>query len=121
MQEQMQGGFDHISRQIRALSSSLEPQIDQPRRQIESNQPRRQIESNQPRRQIESNRRTSIQYDHDDETDDIEEIIPVESDEEEYYCDEKLKQEQEVAQKRFEKDHQKKIRVRFIFIFSLFI
>jgi hypothetical protein len=35
MQEQMQGGFANISRQIRALSSSLEPEI-QPRKQIES-------------------------------------------------------------------------------------
>ena len=36
MQEQMQGGFANISRQIRALSSSLEPEADQSRRQIES-------------------------------------------------------------------------------------
>ena len=46
---------------------------------------------------------------------DIKEIIPeYESDETQYYYDNGLKQEQEVAQKKFVKNHKKDIRVCFI-------
>jgi hypothetical protein len=112
MQEQMQGGFANISRQIRALSSSLEPQIDQPRRQIESN---RQIsQQKQPKRE----HRRSDKYDDEAEDDQeyIEEMIPeYESDEDQYYYDEAFEQKQEAAQKKFVKEYKMEIKVRFIY------
>lgn len=132
MQEQMQGGFANISRQIRALSSSLEPETNQSRRQIESGWQIRDLslesEINQPRRQVENSRQISQQKQskrehrrndkRDDEAvddQDIEEIIPeYESDEDQdhYYYGEAF--EQEAAQRKFEKDHKKNIKVRFI-------
>jgi hypothetical protein len=121
MQEQMQGGFANISRQIRALSSSLEPES----RQIRDLSPSFESEINQPRRRIENSRQISQQKQskrehrndkRDDEAvddQDIEEIIPeYESDEDQYYYDEAF--EQEAAQRKFEKDHKKNIKVRFI-------
>lgn len=110
MQEQMQGGFANISRQIRALSSSLEPSLEP---QIPRN---RQI--SQPKQPKCDHRRIDKYDDEAEDDQDIEEIIPeYESDEVKFYYDETLGKEQEVAQKKFEKNHRKEIRVRFIVYF----
>jgi hypothetical protein len=85
LHEQMRDGFTSLSRQISASSS--------------------------PR--IQSTLRQSIEDDRhkdDDIDEDIEEITPL--DEEQYYDDEALEQEREAAQKRYEKDHRKQIKVR---------
>jgi hypothetical protein len=112
MQEQMQIGFKNISREIRSLSSSSVPQLEEPIEDI----------------QRQSNHRSRVIKDYDDycqdefESDD-ESVVEINRSPE--YEDNYLEREENPvemeAQKKFHKEHKKKIRVCFIlFLFMYF-
>src|ERR1044072_1962199 len=115
IQEQVKIGFNHISSELRSLSSSVPPQqrISQPKR--------KPIEHQQA--SIEKDRLfdESDNLEADNEQEDIEEINPEyedsysegEEEYEDYYEDSKL---QEEAQKEYVKKTRKEIRVCYAYI-----
>jgi hypothetical protein len=101
MQEQMQAGFTNISREIRSLSSSVQPQDEQLIEDVHHN--------NRPRGKVIKD------YDDDyhDESDE-DSIVEIKPEYEDSYVEQEVQFVDEDAQKQFVNEHRKKIRVCFI-------
>ena len=101
MQEQMQAGFTNISREIRSLSSSVQPQDEQLIEDVHHN--------NRPRGKVIKD------YDDDyhDESDE-DSIVEIKPEYEDSYVEQEVQFADEDAQKQFVNEHRKKIRVCFI-------
>src|SRR5687768_17532287 len=101
MQEQMKNGFNHISREIRSLSSSVPPQITS-----------RIPEKNQYDDSVQCADYEYEPFDKDQDIEDTEDIEEINSKFEDLYSEEDPIDEE--AQKQFVKNHKKEIKVCFI-------
>src|ERR1044071_6749832 len=100
MQEQMQAGFTNISREIRSLSSSVQPQDKQLIEDDHNNQPRGKVIKD-------------CDDDYHDESDE-DSIVEIKPEYEDSYVEQEVQFTNENAQKQFVNEHRKKIRVCFI-------
>ena len=101
MQEQMQAGFTNISREIRSLSSSVQPQDEQLIEDVHHN--------NRPRGKVIKD----CDDDYHDESDE-DSIVKIKPEYEDSYVEQEVQFADEDAQKQFVNEHRKKIRVCFI-------
>jgi len=101
MQEQMQAGFTNISREIRSLSSSVQPQDEQLIEDVHHN--------NRPRGKVIKD----CDDDYHDESDE-DSIVEIKPEYEDSYVEQEVQFADEDAQKQFVNEHRKKIRVCFI-------
>jgi len=103
MQEQMQVGFTNISREIRSLSSSVQPQDEQLIEDVHHN--------NRPRGKVIKD----CDDDYHDESDE-DSIVEIKPEYEDSYVEQEVQFADEDEQKQFVNEHRKKIRVCFICI-----
>lgn len=103
MQEQMQAGFTNISREIRSLSSSVQPQDEQLIEDVHHN--------NRPRGKVIKD----CDDDYHDESDE-DSIVEIKPEYEDSYVEQEVQFADEDEQKQFVNEHRKKIRVCFICI-----
>ena len=101
MQEQMQVGFTNILREIRSLSSSVQPQDEQLIEDVHHN--------NRPRGKVIKD----CDDDYHDESDE-DSIVEIKPEYEDSYVEQEVQFADEDEQKQFVNEHRKKIRVCFI-------
>jgi hypothetical protein len=103
MQEQMQVGFNNISREIRSLSSSVQPQDEQLIEDVHHNRPRGKVIKDY-----------DDDYRDEFESADEDSIAEIKPEYEDSYVEQEVQFADEDAQKQFVNEHRKKIRVCFI-------
>lgn len=111
MQGQMQVGFKNISREIRSLSSSVQPQEEQLIEDVQHN--------HRSKVKVIKDYRYDDDYQVESEQTDEESIPEIKPDNEDSYAEQELQSADEETQKQFVHEHKKKIRVRFICFFLI--
>ena len=108
MQEQMQAGFTNISREIRSLSSSVQPQDEQLIEDVHHN--------NRPRGKVIKD----CDDDYHDESDE-DSIVEIKPEYEDSYVEQEVQFADEDAQKQFVNEHRKKLESVYLFYFDMFL